>query len=66
MRSTDEVADDGTDVIVAYLEGIRDGGRLVAALEAARAARKPVIVMKAGRSALGSAAGTVAYRLAGR
>lgn len=50
------VADDGTDVIVAYLEGIRDGGRLVAALESARGARKPVIVMKAGRSKLGSAA----------
>lgn len=48
--------DDGTDVIVAYIEGIRDGGRLVSALEAARAARKPVIVMKAGRSKLGSAA----------
>jgi acetate---CoA ligase (ADP-forming) len=47
---------EGTDVIVAYLEGVRDGGRLVSALQAARAARKPVIVMKAGRSALGSAA----------
>jgi acyl-CoA synthetase (NDP forming) len=48
--------DDGTDVIVAYLEGISDGARLVAALDIARAARKPVIVMKAGRSALGSRA----------
>ena len=49
-------ADADTDVIVAYLEGIRDGDHLVAALESARAARKPVIVMKAGRSKLGSAA----------
>ena len=49
-------ADADTDVIVAYLEGIRDGDHLVAALETARAARKPVIVMKAGRSKLGSAA----------
>lgn len=48
--------DDGTDVIVAYLEGIRDGERLVGALQAAREARKPVIMMKAGRSKLGSAA----------
>lgn len=48
--------DEGTDVIVAYLEGIRDGNRLVSALETARDARKPVIVMKAGRSKLGSAA----------
>ena len=45
-----------TDVIVAYLEGIKSGDRLVRALECARAARKPVIVMKAGRSALGSKA----------
>ena len=51
------MADDpGTDVIMAYLEGVRDGDRLVAALERAHAARKPVIVMKAGRSQLGAAA----------
>ena len=48
--------DDGTDVIVAYLEGIRDGAKLVDALDAARSAHKPVIVMKAGRSKLGAAA----------
>ena len=48
--------DDGTQVIIAYIEGIKDGGKLVEALDAARAARKPVIVMKAGRSKLGSAA----------
>jgi len=50
------VEDEGTDVVIAYLEGIRNGDRLVSALDAARAARKPVIVMKAGRSALGGQA----------
>lgn len=48
--------DENTDVILAYLEGVKHGPHLIAALEAARLARKPVIVMKAGRSALGSAA----------
>lgn len=43
------------DVIAVYAEGIRDGASFVAALEAARQARKPVIVMKVGRSALGQA-----------
>jgi acyl-CoA synthetase (NDP forming) len=44
------------EVIAAYAEGIRDGARFVQALEAARAARKPVVFMKVGRSALGEAA----------
>lgn len=48
--------DEGTDVIVSYVEGIRSGKKFVDALAAAKAARKPVIIMKAGRSALGSAA----------
>lgn len=48
--------DHETDVIIAYLEGIQDGGKLTAALEMARLARKPVIVMKAGSSVLGSKA----------
>lgn len=48
------VEDEDTDVIIAYLEGIKDGPRLMAALAIARDARKPVIVMKAGRSVLGS------------
>jgi acyl-CoA synthetase (NDP forming) len=48
--------DEHTDVIVAYLEGVSDGTRLITALESARRARKPVIIMKAGRSALGGAA----------
>ncbi len=45
--------DEGTDVIAAYAEGITDGEGFVAALAAARAARKPVVMLKAGRSALG-------------
>jgi len=48
--------DPDTDVIAAYSEGIRDGTRLLAALETARVARKPVVMMKVGRSALGRAA----------
>jgi acyl-CoA synthetase (NDP forming) len=48
--------DPGTDVIAAYAEGIREADSLVAALAAARAARKPVVMMKVGRSALGGAA----------
>lgn len=49
--------DDGeTDVIAVYSEGIRDGARLLLALEAARRARKPVVMMKVGTSAVGSAA----------
>jgi len=51
MAVSDEVA-----VIAAYAEGIQDGPRFLAALGAARAARKPVVMMKVGRSALGAAA----------
>ncbi|XAH25514.1 acetate--CoA ligase family protein [Xylophilus sp. GW821-FHT01B05] len=50
------VEDGDTDVITVYSEGIRDGQRLLAALEAARRARKPVVMMKVGTSAVGSAA----------
>ena len=48
--------DPATEVICAYSEGIRDGARFVQALAAARAARKPVVMMKVGRSALGRSA----------
>jgi len=48
--------DPDTDVIAAYAEGIREPATFLAALEAARAARKPVVMMKVGRSALGQAA----------
>lgn len=44
------------DVICAYAEGIREGARFLEALDLARRNRKPVIMMKVGRSALGSAA----------
>lgn len=47
---------DDVKVIAAYAEGVQDGPALIAALDAARAARKPVIFMKVGRSAEGAAA----------
>ncbi len=50
------VRDEGTDVIALYAEGIREAPSFIAALEAARQARKPVVVMKVGRSQLGSVA----------
>jgi acetate---CoA ligase (ADP-forming) len=50
------VADDGIDVIAVYSEGIKDGAHFVAALKAARDARKPVVMMKVGRSKVGEAA----------
>lgn len=50
------VEDDNTHVIAAYAEGIKRADTFLAALEAARRARKPVVMMKVGRSALGSAA----------
>jgi len=48
--------DPDTDVIAAYVEGVRDGDALCAALAAARAMRKPVVVMKVGTSRLGATA----------
>ena len=48
--------DEGTDVIAVYAEGFRDGAVLRASLAAAREARKPVVMLKVGRSALGQAA----------
>jgi acyl-CoA synthetase (NDP forming) len=50
------VADDGTRVIVVYLEGVRDGTDFCAALAAARAAGKPVVVLKGGLSEASAAA----------
>ena len=46
--------DPETDVIAAYAEGIREADGLVAALEAARRAKKPVVMMKVGTSAIGA------------
>jgi acyl-CoA synthetase (NDP forming) len=48
--------DDATRVIVAALEGCRDGRRLFAALQKARAAGKPVFIMKVGTSEAGAQA----------
>jgi acyl-CoA synthetase (NDP forming) len=41
-------ADDDTKVITAYVEGIRDGDRFIEAVSAARAAGKPLVVLKGG------------------
>ena len=46
--------DPDTDVIAAYAEGIRESGSFLAALTAARAARKPVVMMKVGTSTVGA------------
>ncbi len=48
--------DDATKVILCVLETCRDAPRLVAALEEARQAGKPVIVLKIGASEAGQAA----------
>ncbi len=48
--------DPGTDVIMAYLEGCRDGPRLRAALALAQAHGKPVVAVKVGTTALGAQA----------
>jgi acyl-CoA synthetase (NDP forming) len=48
--------DPDTDVIVAYSEGVRDAPAFLAAIETARRARKPVAMIKVGRSALGAKA----------
>ncbi|KWT94180.1 MULTISPECIES: acetate--CoA ligase family protein [unclassified Variovorax] len=53
----DWLADDAdTQVILAYIEGARDGAALQRALLKARAAGKPVIVTKVGRTAAGARA----------
>lgn len=44
--------DPETEVIAAYLEGVRDGRRFLTALQRA-AARQPVVVLKGGRTAAG-------------
>jgi acetate---CoA ligase (ADP-forming) len=44
------------DVIAVYAEGIRESATLIAAFEAARAARKPIVMQKVGRSELGGKA----------
>ena len=46
--------DPDTDVIAAYAEGIHRADSFLAALAAARAARKPVVMMKVGTSSVGA------------
>ena len=48
--------DEDTEVILAYLEGCRELGKLEAALEVAAETRKPIAVLKAGQSAVGAEA----------
>lgn len=50
------VDDPDTDVIAVYAEGIREADGFIAGLAAARAARKPIVMMKVGTSSVGSAA----------
>ena len=47
---------DDNDVLIAYIEGLRSKDSLIAALRRARENCKPVVVMKVGRTAEGSAA----------
>ena len=44
------------DVLLAYVEGLRNAGMMAAALDRARRNHKPVVMMKVGRTAEGSAA----------
>ena len=48
--------DTDTQVIMGYMEGCRDGFKLRRALAAAHAAKKPVIIVKVGRSDIGAQA----------
>ena len=45
------VDDDRTAIIAVYLEGVRDGPAFANALARARRSRKPVVMLKAGRTA---------------
>jgi len=47
---------DNNDVLVAYIEGLHSRDNLIAAFELARARRKPVVVMKVGRTSEGAIA----------
>ncbi|MBY8975903.1 acetate--CoA ligase family protein [Rhodobacteraceae bacterium NNCM2] len=47
---------DRTDVICTYMEAVNDAPAFLSALDAARAAGKPVIALKSGRSEVGSRA----------
>jgi acyl-CoA synthetase (NDP forming) len=46
--------DSATQVICAYVEGVKDGQRFLRAADMCRAAGKPLLVVKAGRTATGA------------
>lgn len=48
--------DPNTRVIMGYMEGCRDGFKLRRALAAAHAAKKPVVIVKVGRTVIGAQA----------
>jgi len=48
--------DPNTDVVMGYMEGITDAGKLIEALEIAQKHKKPIVLMKVGTSEVGSAA----------
>jgi acyl-CoA synthetase (NDP forming) len=50
------IDDPDINLIAGYIEGIRDGRRFLEVCEAARAAGKPIVVIKTGRTPGGSAA----------
>jgi acetate---CoA ligase (ADP-forming) len=50
------VDDPSTSVILAYIEGVRDRDSLLAGLRAAKRAKKPVLVLKVGRTGAGAQA----------
>jgi len=50
------VDDPGTEVILLYIEGVRDGPAFLDALARARQARKPVVAVKLGRTDAGAKA----------
>lgn len=60
------VQDAATDVILMFIEGIRDPEMFVAAARRAAELRKPVIVTKVGRSGAGERGSGVAHREHGR
>jgi len=45
--------DPGTDVIACYIEGTKDGGKLIDAFKLAKKNGKPVIALKVGRTSVG-------------
>ena len=46
--------DPNTRVVLGYMEGVQDAAKLIEALEIARDNKKPVVLMKVGRSEVGS------------